>query len=231
MTRIAGGGCGTVVVVSAVVSAVVPAVTAAVASAALYRAYLVTLPAARPAISPGQLAAAASAGSLQPPGIARAAREAVAREPERSARWVTALRGRAVAGGGAAQVRLRHLASKRAGKRVGAAAVSAPIWQRAGSLPVYLAAAREGRAPAGVQVRLASPRRPCAAGVRGVVFTVATAPGSAGGQVRVSLAYSKFADLYGGGWASRLRLVQLPPCALTSPRAPGLPGAERTAQA
>ncbi|MCN9244920.1 sugar-binding protein [Streptomyces sp. RY43-2] len=37
------------------------------------------------------------------------------------------------------------------------------------------------------------------------------------GRVRAKLDYSGFADAYGGGYASRLTLVQLPACALTTP--------------
>ena len=39
----------------------------------------------------------------------------------------------------------------------------------------------------------------------------------AAGSVAVRLDYGSFADEYGGGWASRLRLVELPACALTTP--------------
>ncbi|WP_079053738.1 polymorphic toxin-type HINT domain-containing protein [Streptomyces graminilatus] len=57
-------------------------------------------------------------------------------------------------------------------------------------------------------------------GVDGPVFTVTPRQGGAqrGGQVRAGLDYSSFAGLYGGGYASRLTLVQLPACALTTPQ-------------
>jgi hypothetical protein len=58
-----------------------------------------------------------------------------------------------------------------------------------------------------------------ALGVRGVLFTLARADGSeAAGRVHVSLDYSAFADAYGGNYASRLRLVEFPACALTTPQ-------------
>ncbi|MGD0603158.1 MAG: RHS repeat-associated core domain-containing protein [Streptosporangiaceae bacterium] len=58
-----------------------------------------------------------------------------------------------------------------------------------------------------------------ALGVRGVVFTVSRADGRAGtGRVHVSLDYAAFADAYGGNYAARLHLVELPGCALTTPR-------------
>ncbi|MEU9424815.1 polymorphic toxin-type HINT domain-containing protein [Streptomyces sp. NPDC048342] len=58
-------------------------------------------------------------------------------------------------------------------------------------------------------------------GVDGPVF--ALTPGRSGGtqrggKVRAGLDYSSFAGLYGGGYASRLTLVRLPACALTTPQ-------------
>nr|WP_238991932.1 RHS repeat-associated core domain-containing protein [Streptomyces sp. PAMC 26508] len=55
-------------------------------------------------------------------------------------------------------------------------------------------------------------------GLSGVLFTVAPnaqLPGER--QLQVSLDYSSFASAYGGSYGSRLRLVQLPACALTTP--------------
>ncbi|MFI6335248.1 RHS repeat domain-containing protein [Streptomyces sp. NPDC050535] len=52
------------------------------------------------------------------------------------------------------------------------------------------------------------------AGVTGVIFTVAAdQPGAA----QVTLDYSSFASVVGGNWSSRLGLVRLPACALTTP--------------
>ncbi|WP_371659829.1 polymorphic toxin-type HINT domain-containing protein [Streptomyces sp. NBC_00280] len=57
-------------------------------------------------------------------------------------------------------------------------------------------------------------------GVDGPVFTLTPRQGGAqrGGNVRAGLDYSSFAGLYGGGYASRLTLVRLPACALTTPQ-------------
>lgn len=51
------------------------------------------------------------------------------------------------------------------------------------------------------------------------MFSVATATG-AGGKARVALDYSSFATAFGGDYGDRLRLVQLPACALTTPDIP-----------
>jgi RHS repeat-associated protein len=72
-----------------------------------------------------------------------------------------------------------------------------------------------------VRVTMASHGAATALGVRGVVFSVARADGSsAPGRVHVSLDYSQFADAYGGTYASRMHLVELPSCALTTPQVP-----------
>src|SRR5262249_20256419 len=70
-----------------------------------------------------------------------------------------------------------------------------------------------------VRVSMASHSVAAAAGVHGVVFSVARADGnSAAGRVHVSLSYSSFAHSYGDDYASRLRLMELPDCALTTPQ-------------
>lgn len=95
--------------------------------------------------------------------------------------------------------------------------------QRAGDLPVTVAALGDGQAggddqmPAAVQVAVAPPAVARTAGVSGLMFRVSGGPG----RLRVRLDYSRFAKNYGGSWASRLRLVELPACAMTTPRAAG----------
>src|SRR5262249_24651427 len=44
--------------------------------------------------------------------------------------------------------------------------------------------------------------------------------GSAAASASVTVDYSSFRTAYGADWASRLRMVQLPPCALTTPQLP-----------
>ncbi|MFE0464684.1 ricin-type beta-trefoil lectin domain protein [Kitasatospora sp. NPDC058965] len=58
-----------------------------------------------------------------------------------------------------------------------------------------------------------------AAGVDGLMVGLTRQDGSgATGKVSVSLDYGAVAQAYGGGWASRLHLVQLPACAQTTPQ-------------
>src|SRR5580658_497473 len=100
--------------------------------------------------------------------------------------------------------------------------------QRAGALPITVTALGGGRpgvpaagaaggTAAAVRVSVASRRVARADGVSGVVFEMSGGPG----RLLVRLDYSGFARDYGGSWASRLRLVELPPCALSTPGAPG----------
>ncbi|MFD5699124.1 polymorphic toxin-type HINT domain-containing protein [Streptomyces lasiicapitis] len=96
------------------------------------------------------------------------------------------------------------------------------------------------QAPDTVEVDVAGRDRTKAAGVDGVLLTIADAdktprsgkapqtgkaprPGKADrpGAARLTLDYSGFAEAYGAGYGSRLRLVRLPECALSTPRKRG----------
>jgi RHS repeat-associated protein len=70
-----------------------------------------------------------------------------------------------------------------------------------------------------VHVRVLSHTAALAAGVPGVLLDLASAVG-ARGRVRVSLGYASFRNAGGADWAGRLRLAQLPGCALTTPHVP-----------
>jgi RHS repeat-associated protein len=95
---------------------------------------------------------------------------------------------------------------------------------RAGTLPVLVgpASLASGR----VRVEVLDRATTAAAGIRGVVLRVGrgTGTGAAGGAVTtggvaVTVDYQTFATAYGADWTSRLRLVSLPTCALTTPAA------------
>jgi hypothetical protein len=102
---------------------------------------------------------------------------------------------------------------------------------RAGSQPVLVGpAARTGTArsgliagqePSAVAVTLASQRTALAAGVHGILFSVKPGPGASGsGPVDVSVDDSSFVAAYGGDYAARLHLVEMPACAITTPQRP-----------
>ncbi|WP_177246570.1 polymorphic toxin-type HINT domain-containing protein [Actinacidiphila alni] len=103
-------------------------------------------------------------------------------------------------------------------------------WTRAGTLPVLVkprtpsktskSAASAAAAPARVTVQVRDHGAATKAGVNGLLFTASVPAGSDGGPVSVAVDYSGFKDAYGGDWSSRLHLVQLPPCALTTPSEP-----------
>ncbi|WP_051970337.1 RHS repeat-associated core domain-containing protein [Kitasatospora azatica] len=88
--------------------------------------------------------------------------------------------------------------------------------------PAANAAAADGAtssAPAAVRVVTADHEKAQAANVDGLLLGLSRADGSGGdGQVSVSVDYSAIAQAYGGGWASRLHLVAMPACALTTPQ-------------
>ncbi|WP_159042593.1 ricin-type beta-trefoil lectin domain protein [Streptomyces sp. IGB124] len=91
-----------------------------------------------------------------------------------------------------------------------------------GALPVSLGkSAGTGPAPSGtwaasIQDRAATE----AAGVDGAIIQI-TPPADAVNPVDVTLDYSKFEDLYGTEWASRLKLRQFRACFLDTPDQPG----------
>lgn len=97
---------------------------------------------------------------------------------------------------------------------------------QAGNLPLTLAesaAPQAATSPGGsishVVVNVQSHSAAQQVGVDGVMFTLAAPDKDAGsGPVTASLSYKSFKDAFGANWSQRLRLVQLPACALTSPQ-------------
>ncbi|MGW1228320.1 polymorphic toxin-type HINT domain-containing protein [Streptomyces sp. NPDC002530] len=84
------------------------------------------------------------------------------------------------------------------------------------------AAATGTTSPRSVRLSVLDRKKAVAAGVDGPLMTVARSDGATGsGPVRVSLDYGDFAQAYGGGYGSRLRLVTYPECVLTTPDRPG----------
>ncbi|MFJ5880438.1 polymorphic toxin-type HINT domain-containing protein [Kitasatospora cineracea] len=77
--------------------------------------------------------------------------------------------------------------------------------------------AAKAKAPASVKVETADRSRALAANVDGLLVGLEPVDGS-GGAVSVAVDYGSIAQAYGGGWASRLHLVQMPDCALTTPQ-------------
>lgn len=75
--------------------------------------------------------------------------------------------------------------------------------------------ARTAPAAGNAQVTVLDQSAAHKAGVTGVLLTAAA---DSAGKADISVDYTDFASAIGGGWAQRLRLVQLPACALTTPR-------------
>ncbi|MEU6505504.1 polymorphic toxin-type HINT domain-containing protein [Streptomyces sp. NPDC046942] len=86
-------------------------------------------------------------------------------------------------------------------------------------LSVEQVAPKHGRysGPSAAEVTVKSRTEAAKAGVNGVLFTLAPS-GKGSGTARLSLDYSGFAQTYGGNFGSRLHLVRLPACALTTPQ-------------
>ncbi|WP_328876822.1 polymorphic toxin-type HINT domain-containing protein [Streptomyces sp. NBC_00299] len=133
----------------------------------------------------------------------------------------------------AAALKRAEAADKAAARRARAEQAAKPVWPKpgsvtvdvpatgtaratAGSLPLTIEAPRTKRATAAdeVTVRVLDHKKAKAAGVDGVLLTVT---GSDPGSARLAVDYRKFA-VGGADFAGRLRLVQLPACALTTPK-------------
>ncbi|NEA75039.1 hypothetical protein C8250_015775 [Streptomyces sp. So13.3] len=98
--------------------------------------------------------------------------------------------------------------------------------QRAGALPVTIApvatGTRAGSAePTKVKVTVADRAVARTVGVDGVLLSVVRADNATTPvPVQVQVDYTAFRGAYGGDWAARLHLVQMPACALTTPDKP-----------
>lgn len=90
-----------------------------------------------------------------------------------------------------------------------ASAPSGPVWAQAYD-------ARHGGPAAGAAVRVTvlNHAKAVAAGVSGVLFAVTA---NHAGATRIGMNYASFAQAYGGGYGTRLRLVTYPACILTTP--------------
>ncbi|MER6536625.1 RHS repeat-associated core domain-containing protein [Streptomyces sp900105755] len=105
-------------------------------------------------------------------------------------------------------------AATKAMKVGGSSAAAATV----GSLPVRLTGPAEGAAAAKVTVRTTPHSTATALGIHGAVLSLTRVDGpKAAARTRFTLDYSGFANAYGGDYASRLSLVRLPSCALTTP--------------
>ncbi|WP_189249855.1 RHS repeat domain-containing protein [Streptosporangium pseudovulgare] len=111
------------------------------------------------------------------------------------------------------------------GGEPGAPAVTAESGTRArqaGNLPIWVStpkAQAKDTTPGKVRVRMLDRSATARAGVTGVVFTLGQ-EGGAPGTVGLRLNYSGFAEAFGGSFGSRMRLVTLPACALSTPDRP-----------
>ncbi|GLY87485.1 hypothetical protein Airi02_054140 [Actinoallomurus iriomotensis] len=94
--------------------------------------------------------------------------------------------------------------------------------ERVGKLPVWVGAPAKSAGqgmPQRVKVGVLDRKTAERAEVKGPLFSIArTDSGTSAARVGVQVDYSGFVNLYGGSYGSRLRLVELPACALTTPQ-------------
>ncbi|MER6353975.1 ricin-type beta-trefoil lectin domain protein [Streptomyces sp. NPDC001634] len=90
---------------------------------------------------------------------------------------------------------------------------------KAGELPVWIASADEKHPVDEVRIQTASHSQLLRTGANGMLLGITpSGPTAARGRVKVVIDYAAIAKAYGGGFGSRLQLVQLPGCALTTPQ-------------
>ena len=167
----------------------------------------------------GAPAAHAAGGGLGRPALPKHRVDKVQKHPGLGARKARAQVARGKAANAAQAERARaqqHAVWPHTGEVTGRIPGQGAAKLTAGGLPVTVAPGGGTHSAAGqVQVRVLGPQQGRAAGIKGVLLTAsATEPGSA----QLGLDYSAFASAYGGDWSGRLRLVQLPACALTTPQ-------------
>jgi RHS repeat-associated protein len=96
-----------------------------------------------------------------------------------------------------------------------------PVWAQSISAPALSgAAAKATVASSGlrsVAVTVADRQAAAKSGVDGLILSAHTTAGGAG-SVRIGLDYGGFAGAFGGNYATRLSMVTLPACALTTPQ-------------
>ncbi|WP_344620204.1 RHS repeat-associated core domain-containing protein [Dactylosporangium salmoneum] len=113
----------------------------------------------------------------------------------------------------------------------GAAAASAPVWPAGGTAVADSAVAGEAKKAGALPVSVAGSGSRTRITVLDrqslpsrwndkVLMKVERADAGAATKAEVNLDYGSFATAYGGDWASRLRLVAVPDCALSTPDLP-----------
>jgi RHS repeat-associated protein len=128
------------------------------------------------------------------------------------------------AGSGVARPAAAALLPAAGGSRPMAQAGNLPLWIGAVDSPLTRSAGTGATlpVPAAVRVQLAGHAQSAAAGIDGPIVTLSRADGGSGADtVLVRLGYAGFAADYGGAWASRLRLAEIPACMLTTPARAG----------
>ncbi|MEV5156393.1 polymorphic toxin-type HINT domain-containing protein [Streptomyces werraensis] len=121
---------------------------------------------------------------------------------------------------GSATVELRATASQKA-KASGLPVTLAPPAKPRSRAMDKAKAAKTADAPAQAKVTVLDRKLARKLGVEGLVLSVQRTDGdTSASSLSLSIDYSGFAQAYGGAWASRLRAIELPACALTSPDRP-----------
>ncbi|WP_437096274.1 polymorphic toxin-type HINT domain-containing protein [Streptomyces sp. enrichment culture] len=121
---------------------------------------------------------------------------------------------------GSATVELSTAAGQKAKASSLPVTLAAPVWAKS-TAKAKAKAAEVAQAPARAKVTVLDRKLAKKLGIEGLVLSVQRTDGKTNASsLSLSVDYSGFAHAYGGAWASRLRAIELPACALTTPDKP-----------
>ncbi|MFI5736557.1 polymorphic toxin-type HINT domain-containing protein [Kribbella sp. NPDC051587] len=176
-------------------------------------------------VSQGSTAATAAPASKMPPLPARHDAKVGAADPA-AAKKSDAERAAAMRPAAAPRPATWPVPGERVVQLTGASAAAKTAQAADSAIRLVPRAGRTAKtgAPAAsaARLRVLDPAQAQAADVSGFLLTIGRADGGAGDSpADLTIDYSGFAEAVGGNWASRLELVALPKCALTTPKKPG----------
>jgi len=166
----------------------------------------------KPSVPPGleKPVAGKAAGKAKPRPLFKGPRTP-ARAPKAS--WT---------GGGSALLHLSTSTTKRSATPAQAGDLPIALTLRPPTGAAKRAADGPGNAERSVRIRVVERKKAEQAGVNGLLFTLTpeTERRDQTDRAAVQVDYSAFSEAFGGGYASRLQLLELPACALTTPHKP-----------
>uniref|UniRef100_UPI00374CEA8F polymorphic toxin-type HINT domain-containing protein n=1 Tax=Streptomyces asiaticus TaxID=114695 RepID=UPI00374CEA8F len=177
--------------------------------------------------APSSAASSRSKPSAMPPGLekpvaGKAAGKAKPRPLFKGPRTPARAPKASWTDGGSALLRLSTSTTKRSATPTRAGDLPVALTLRPPTGPAKRAADDQGSAERSLRIRVVEHKKAQQAGVNGLLFTLTPEAERRGQTDRaaVQVDYSAFSEAFGGGYASRLQLLELPACALATHHKP-----------